>query len=105
MRSDFKKIKIQVEGMTCANCAAGIKKHLINKGLEDVNVNFSTGEASCNINTLQNQNDVENIIQKLFKLYGICNPFDHLFNATINFLASFAGISLKEDHSLAASFR
>jgi len=30
--------------MTCANCALGIKKHLEKKGLQDVNVNFSTGE-------------------------------------------------------------
>jgi copper chaperone CopZ len=55
MKNDIKKIKIQVEGMSCTNCASGIKKHLINKGLEDVNVNFSTGEASCNIDTLHNQ--------------------------------------------------
>ena len=72
MKNDSKKIKIQVEGMSCTNCAAGIKKHLINKGLEDVNVNFSTGEASCNIDTLHNQNDIENIIQKLG--YSIIKP-------------------------------
>ena len=58
--------------MSCANCASGIKKHLINKGLEDVNVNFSTGEASCNIDDLYNKNDVENIIQKLG--YSIIKP-------------------------------
>ena len=72
MKKDTKKIKIKVEGMSCNNCAAGIKKHLINKGLEGVNVNFSTGEASCNINALKNQNDVENIILKLG--YSIKEP-------------------------------
>ena len=72
MKNNIKKIKIQVEGMSCTNCAAGIKKHLINKGLEDVNVNFSTGEASCNIDTLHNQNDIGNIIQKLG--YSIIKP-------------------------------
>ena len=72
MKNEIKKIKIQVEGMSCTNCAAGIKKHLINKGLEDVNVNFSTGEASCNIDTLHNQNDIENIIQELG--YSIIKP-------------------------------
>jgi len=72
MKNDSKKIKIQLEGMSCTNCAAGIKKHLINKGLEDVNVNFSTGEASCNIDALHNQNYVENIIQKLG--YSIIKP-------------------------------
>ena len=58
--------------MTCSNCAAGVKKHLLNKGLEDVNVNFSSGEVSYNIDDLQNQNDVENIIQKLG--YSIVKP-------------------------------
>ena len=72
MENELTKIKIHVEGMTCTNCAAGIKRHLINKGLEDVNVNFSTGEASCNIDKLHNQNDVENIIQKLG--YSIIKP-------------------------------
>lgn len=35
---------LNVEGMTCSNCALGIKKQLEKKGLNDVNVNFSTGE-------------------------------------------------------------
>ena len=78
MENDLKKIKIQIEGMTCSNCAAGIKKHLLNKGLEDVNVNFSTGEANCNINSLHNQNDVENIIQKLG--YSIIKPNEEIKN-------------------------
>ena len=60
-----KKIKIQVEGMTCANCAAGIKKHLEGKGLENVNVNFSTGEASCNIENNQSEKEVAKIIKEL----------------------------------------
>ena len=64
--------------MTCSNCAAGIKKHLLNKGLEDVNVNFSTGEANCNINSIHNQNDVENIIQKLG--YSIIKPNEEIKN-------------------------
>jgi len=72
MENDLKKIKIQLEGMSCNNCAAGIKKHLTSKGLEDVNVNFSIGEASCNINDLHSQNDVENIIQELG--YSIIKP-------------------------------
>jgi len=65
MEKDQKKIRILVEGMTCANCAAGIKKHLINKGLQGVNVNFSTGETNCIINKNQTKKQVEKIIQKL----------------------------------------
>ena len=41
-----KKTTLHIEGMTCVNCALGIKKQLEKKGLEDVHVNFSTGEAS-----------------------------------------------------------
>ena len=51
--------------MTCANCAAGIKKHLENKGLQDVNVNFSTGEASWENDKNQDKNDVAKTITSL----------------------------------------
>jgi Cu+-exporting ATPase len=37
-------IEIKVDGMDCANCAAGITKFLQRKGLEDVYVNFQTKE-------------------------------------------------------------
>ena len=65
MRSDENKIKIQVEGMSCANCAAGIKKHLESKGFKNVNVNFTTKEASCNIEKNQTKTEVSKIIKKL----------------------------------------
>lgn len=51
--------------MSCANCAAGIKKHLENKGLQDVNVNFSTGEASWENDKNQDKNDVAKTITSL----------------------------------------
>lgn len=51
--------------MTCANCAAGIKKHLENKGLQDVNVNFSTGEASWENDKNQDKNNVAKTIISL----------------------------------------
>ena len=34
MKTDKKKIKIEIQGMSCTNCALGIKKHLESKGLE-----------------------------------------------------------------------
>ncbi len=65
MKTDKNKILLQVEGMSCTNCAAGIKKHLESKGLAEVNVNFSTGEASCNFSNEHTEKQVENIIKKL----------------------------------------
>jgi Cu+-exporting ATPase len=46
MATDPKHITLLVEGMDCANCALGITKDLQKKGLENVHVNFATGEAS-----------------------------------------------------------
>lgn len=37
-------VELQVDGMDCANCAAGITRYLERKGLADVQVNFQTGE-------------------------------------------------------------
>lgn len=42
--SNLKNTLLNVDGMTCTNCALGIKKQLEKKGLNDVDVNFATGE-------------------------------------------------------------
>ena len=65
MKTNKNKIILHVKGMTCANCAAGIKKHLESKGVAEVNVNFSTGEASCKLSNEHTGKQVENIIKKL----------------------------------------
>lgn len=53
---------LHIEGMTCANCALGIKRQLEKKGIEGVNVNFSTGEASyINANDLSIEEIKESI--------------------------------------------
>ena len=39
-----KLVELTVDGMDCANCAAGITRYLERKGLEDVYVNFQTKE-------------------------------------------------------------
>ncbi len=44
-----KKIELLVEGMNCTNCALGIKKQLDKMGLENVSVNFSSGEVIFDI--------------------------------------------------------
>jgi P-type Cu+ transporter len=60
-----KNITLNVEGMTCSNCALGIKKQLEKKGLDNVSVNFSTGEVSYN-NTIElNLKEVADSINSL----------------------------------------
>lgn len=41
-----KKHKLNIKGMTCANCALSIEKSLKKQGATNINVNFSTGEAT-----------------------------------------------------------
>ncbi len=42
-------IELDVEGMTCSNCAAGLDKFLTRKGLENVSVNFATSEVKFSL--------------------------------------------------------
>lgn len=41
---NMKMVELEVEGMTCSNCALGITRYLENKGLQNVYVNFATNE-------------------------------------------------------------
>ncbi len=41
----MEKTTLHIEGMDCANCALGITKKLESRGLQEVSVNFATGEA------------------------------------------------------------
>ena len=50
MAENSTNIILQVEGMDCTACALGITKTLQKKGLENVFVDFSTGEASFLLN-------------------------------------------------------
>jgi P-type Cu+ transporter len=36
--------ELVVEGMTCNNCAMGVRRRLEKQGMEEVDVNFATGE-------------------------------------------------------------
>ena len=39
-------VSLQVEGMTCTNCAATVSKKLKKEGMDDIYVDFSSGEVS-----------------------------------------------------------
>lgn len=63
---DPKCIELKIEGMDCAQCAVGISRFLEKKGLDEVHVDFQTGEAQFIIN---NENtsleEIKKGIQKL----------------------------------------
>ena len=50
MESTVQHNRLKVEGMTCANCAMGVSKHLEKKGFQNVHVNFATDEARFDSN-------------------------------------------------------
>ena len=46
----MEKIQWKVDGMDCSNCALTIRKYLEKKGMQEVKVNFATGDVSFDIN-------------------------------------------------------
>ncbi len=46
----MEKIQWKVDGMDCSNCALTIRKYLEKQGMQDVKVNFATGDVSFDIN-------------------------------------------------------
>lgn len=47
--SDYQHITLGIDGMTCNNCALGVKKFLEKKGGQNVDVSFANAEASFDI--------------------------------------------------------
>ena len=107
MNKELTHTTLHIKGMTCANCAAGIQKHLNSKGLHKSTVSFANAEASIYHSEKWN---VQAIIQELEsigfkastdsiqqngdrieKLFAICLLFTiplfaHMFLAHDNFL-------------------
>jgi Cu+-exporting ATPase len=44
----MEKVNWKVKGMSCTNCALSVDKVLTGSGMQDVKVNFMSGEASFN---------------------------------------------------------
>ena len=61
---EYKEI-LKIEGMTCANCALGIKKHLDKKGVKKVHVNFTTNNASFSADNQFSYKDVIGLINEI----------------------------------------
>lgn len=57
-----KEVVLQIDGMTCSNCAAGISKALQKKGFSDADANFVSGEVSFTVEEgLSLEKAIENI--------------------------------------------
>ena len=65
MKTTQKKRIFNVSGMSCANCAAGIEKHLKQQGLDKVNVNFNTSEVIYEDTDNFSEKKIKQIIEKL----------------------------------------
>ncbi len=59
------KVKLNIEGMTCTNCAMGISKYLEKKGIENVSVDFSTHEARFTLKHPEELNEIKKGIEHL----------------------------------------
>jgi P-type Cu+ transporter len=61
----MERVMIEVEGMSCTNCALSIDKMLKQKGLQNVQVSFIGGGVTYTSNELIQQEDIEKSIEQL----------------------------------------
>ena len=65
MKKISEKITLHVEGMTCNNCANGIKVHLEKNLIENVNVNFSLSEVSFSENNTSDKKHIISLVEEI----------------------------------------
>ena len=65
MENELKNITLNIEGMTCTNCAKSISRAIEDNKAEKIDVNFATGEARF---VLQDDSDIDNIIKSIKRL-------------------------------------
>ena len=65
MENSIKKEVLKVHGMSCTNCAMGIKLYLEKNNYKEVNVNFSAGEVSLEIKTDGERDKAIELIESL----------------------------------------
>jgi len=61
----MEKIQWQVEGMDCSNCALTIRRYLEKQGMEDVKVNFATGDVAFNLHENKSLDELAHGIKDL----------------------------------------
>ena len=64
-KENMEKVQWKVEGMDCTNCALTIRKYLEKEGLENVKVNFATGDVLFDIDAGQTKEGVAKGIRSL----------------------------------------
>ena len=71
------QVILPIVGMTCANCALGIKKHLDKKGVKKVHVNFTTNDASFSADSQFSYKDVIGLINEIgYKAKKVSNEIE-----------------------------
>ncbi|SDL35628.1 Cu+-exporting ATPase [Catalinimonas alkaloidigena] len=58
-------IELNVEGMTCTNCALGVRRYLEKEGAQDVNVDFASSEATFTLPQADRLKEVMKGIERL----------------------------------------
>jgi Cu+-exporting ATPase len=58
-------VELQVEGMTCTNCASTVRRRLEKGGMEQVQVDFASGEVSFVNNTPLSVSEIAGQIDEL----------------------------------------
>ena len=66
---------LKIEGMSCANCALGIKKYLEKNGVQNVNVSFASSEASFTKTQQHTFDNVKALVQAMG--YGVKKRIDN----------------------------
>jgi copper chaperone CopZ len=100
---------VLVEGMTCANCAAGIHRKLTKAGYDHVSVSFATGEVAIENHTPIDLHHLSALIEEagytyigtktlaVTGLYSIGKNFLFTLTFTLPLLAHMVLSRLKDD--------
>jgi len=105
--SNTKKINtLHISGMSCVNCAKGIERHLNNKGIDQVQVDFANSELHYELNDNLSHNDLINEIESIgFKVNNETNKEDNTLEKLFAFcllltLPLFCHMFLEKEHFL-----
>lgn len=82
----MEKIQWKVEGMDCSNCALTIRRYLEKKGMQEVKVNFATGDVSFDANGNFKAQELETGIKDLG--YEVANTISDIPKAKKPILAT-----------------